>query len=165
MTVEALKEIEGITSREADRSKNFFALGLMSWLYHRPGRGDARLHRDEFGRPPEIAEANTKAFKAGWNYGETSEDFAVSYEIAPAKLDAGHLPADLGQLGAHVRPRRGEQALRAPAVPGRVPDHAGLDDPRGAGTAKHFGVRTFQAEDEIAASGRHSARRSAVRSG
>ena len=89
MTVEALKGVEGITSREAERSKNFFALGLMCWLYHRPTEGTLAFIEEKFGKRPAIAEANTRAFKAGYNYGETSEDFAVSYEIAPAKLPPG----------------------------------------------------------------------------
>src|SRR5918992_2997397 len=89
MTVGALKGIEGITPREAERSKNFFALGLMSWLYNRPTEGTLAFIDKKFARRPEIAEANAKAFKAGWNYGETSEDFAVSYEVAPAKLRPG----------------------------------------------------------------------------
>ena len=89
MTIAALKEIEGITSREAERWKNFFALGLMSWLYHRPVEGTLGFIETKFAKRPEIAEANTKAFKAGWNYGETSEDFAVSYEVAPAPLAPG----------------------------------------------------------------------------
>jgi 2-oxoglutarate ferredoxin oxidoreductase subunit alpha len=89
MTIEALKEVEGITSREAERSKNFFALGLMSWLYHRPLEGTLAFIEAKFAKRPEIAEANTRAFRAGWNYGETSEDFAVSYEVAPAQLAPG----------------------------------------------------------------------------
>ncbi|HEU5277708.1 MAG TPA: 2-oxoacid:acceptor oxidoreductase family protein, partial [Gaiellaceae bacterium] len=89
MTVGALKGIEGITSREAERSKNFFALGLMSWLFHRPVEGTFAFIDAKFAKRPEIVEANTKAFRAGWNYGETSEDFAVSYEVAPAPLAPG----------------------------------------------------------------------------
>ena len=89
MTIESLKDVEGITSREAERSKNFFALGLMSWLYHRPIEGTLGFIETKFAKRPEIAEANARAFKAGWNYGETSEDFAVSYEIAPAQLEPG----------------------------------------------------------------------------
>src|SRR6058998_2108446 len=80
MTIEALKEVDGITSREAERSKNFFALGLMSWLYNRPTEGTLGFIETKFARRPEIADANARAFRAGWNYGETSEDFAVSYE-------------------------------------------------------------------------------------
>src|SRR5215203_1263802 len=89
MTVEALRGIEGITPREAERSKNFFALGLMSWLYNRPTEGTLGFIEAKFGKRPSIAQANATAFKAGYAYGETSEDFAVSYEIAPAPLAPG----------------------------------------------------------------------------
>ncbi|MGH3143777.1 MAG: 2-oxoacid:acceptor oxidoreductase family protein, partial [Gaiellales bacterium] len=88
LTLEALKEVD-LTKREAERSKNMFALGLMSWLYHRPAEGTIEFLEKKFKARPEIAEANVKAFKAGWAYGETSEDFAVSYEVAPAKLPPG----------------------------------------------------------------------------
>src|SRR6185295_17090098 len=89
MTIEALKEIEGITKREAERAKNFFALGLMSWLYGRPTETTLGFIQTKFAKRPEIAEANTLAFKAGVNYGETSEDFLVSYEVRPAPLKPG----------------------------------------------------------------------------
>src|ERR671922_2112171 len=72
LTLEALKEID-VTKREAERSKNMFALGLMSWLYHRPVEGTIEFLEKKFKARPEIAEANVKAFKAGWAYGETSE--------------------------------------------------------------------------------------------
>src|SRR5918994_1513298 len=89
MTVEALKGIDGITSREAERSKNFFALGLMSWLYGRPTENTHQFIKSKFAKRPEIAEANRRAFNAGYNYGETSEDFVVSYEVKPAPLAPG----------------------------------------------------------------------------
>jgi 2-oxoglutarate ferredoxin oxidoreductase subunit alpha len=89
MTVEALKGIEGVTSREAERSKNFFALGLMSWLYGRPTENTLEFIRTKFAKRPEIAEANRRAFNAGYNYGETSEDFLVQYEVQPASLAPG----------------------------------------------------------------------------
>jgi hypothetical protein len=76
ITVEALKEVEGITSREAERSKNFFALGLVYWLYHRPVEGTLAFIETKFARRPEIAEANTRAFKAGW----TDKGFQQAYE-------------------------------------------------------------------------------------
>ena len=139
MTVGALKGIEGVTSREAERSKNFFALGLMSWLYHRPTEGTIDFISSKFGKRPEIVEANTRAFRAGWNYGETSEDFAVSYEVAPAPLAPGTVPPDHGQRGALVRPHRGVPALGVAALPRCVPDHACVVDPRGARGAQ--GVR------------------------
>jgi len=153
MTVEALKDIDGITSREAERSKNFFALGLMSWLYGRPV--DVTLHfiETKFASRPELAEGNTLAFKAGLHYGETSEDFIVQYEVRPAELAPGT-----------YRNITGNQALSLGLVAASV--RSGLDLFLGAypitpasgileelARYKHFGVRTFQAEDEIAAVG------------
>src|SRR3954463_12259596 len=89
MTVGALKEVEGVTPREAERSKNMFALGLMSWLFHRPTEGTLEFLQKKFAKRPEIAEANTKAFQAGYAFGETTESFAVSYEVKPAPLPPG----------------------------------------------------------------------------
>jgi 2-oxoglutarate ferredoxin oxidoreductase subunit alpha len=83
MTVEALKEIE-ITSREAERAKNMFALGLMSWMYTRPTEATLDFIERKFASKPAIALANVTAFKAGYAFGETTESFAVSYEVKPA---------------------------------------------------------------------------------
>src|SRR6266540_3438346 len=90
LTVGALKEVEGVTSREAERSKNMFALGLMSWLYGRPIEPTIDFLNAKFGaKRPEIAEANVKALHAGYAFGETTETFAVTYEVKPAKLRPG----------------------------------------------------------------------------
>src|SRR5256712_548712 len=88
MTVTALKDME-ITSREAERAKNMFALGLMSWLYNRPTDATIAFIERKFASRPEIALANVTAFKAGYAFGETTEGFAVSYEVKPAKLKPG----------------------------------------------------------------------------
>src|ERR671936_2346148 len=88
MTIEALKEFE-VTAREAERSKNMFALGLMSWLYGRPTEATIGYLRAKFAKRPEIAEANIKAFNTGYHFGETSEGFAVRYEVRPAQLRPG----------------------------------------------------------------------------
>jgi 2-oxoglutarate/2-oxoacid ferredoxin oxidoreductase subunit alpha len=153
MTVEALKEIDGITSREAERSKNFFALGLMSWLYGRPTEVTLDFIGTKFAARPELAEANTRAFKAGFNYGETSEDFVVQYEVRPAKLApgtyrniTGNQALSLGLVAASVRSGL-ELFLGAYPI---TPASGILEE---LARYKHFGVRTFQAEDEIAAVG------------
>ena len=153
MTIEALKGIQGITSREAERSKNFFALGLMSWLYHRPTDGTLAFIADKFSKAPAIAEANTRAFKAGWNYGETSEDFAVSYEVAPAKLAPGTYRQITGNTaisyGLIAAAKLSGLELFLGAYP-ITPASSILEELAGR---KEFGVITFQAEDEIAAVG------------
>jgi 2-oxoglutarate ferredoxin oxidoreductase subunit alpha len=153
MTVEALKEVEGITSREAERSKNFFALGLMSWLYHRPAEGTLAFIETKFARRPEIAESNAKAFRAGWNYGETSEDFAVSYEIAPAKLQPGTYRQVSGNTALTYGLVAASRLAGLPLFLGAYPITPASDVLEQLAQLKQFGVRTFQAEDEIAASG------------
>src|ERR671910_1330863 len=153
MTVGALKGIEGITSREAERSKNFFALGLMSWLYNRPTEGTLDFVEKKFGKRPEIAQANATAFKAGYAYGETSEDFAVSYEVAPAKLQPGVYRQITGNTaiawGLIAAAKLSGLELFLGAYP-ITPASSILEE---LARHKSFGVRTFQAEDEIAAAG------------
>jgi 2-oxoglutarate ferredoxin oxidoreductase subunit alpha len=153
MTVEGLKGIEGISSREAERSKNFFALGLMCWLYHRPTEGTLAFISEKFGKRPEIAAANAAAFKAGYAYGETSEDFAVSYEIAAAHLEPGTYRQITGNTAIAYGLLAAARQSRLPLFLGAypiTPASSILEDLAGF---KHFGVRTFQAEDEIAAAG------------
>jgi 2-oxoglutarate ferredoxin oxidoreductase subunit alpha len=88
LTIEALKEFE-VTKREAERSKNMFALGLMSWLFTRPTEGTIAFLEKKFASAPEIAKANIRAFQAGYAFGETSEAFTAHYEVKPAKLAPG----------------------------------------------------------------------------
>ena len=132
MTVEALKEVEGITPREAERSKNFFALGLMSWLYGRPIEITLDFIATKFASRPELVDGNTRAFKAGYHYGETSEDFIVSYEVRPAKLQPGVYRNITGNQALSLGLVAASSAQRARPLSRRVPDHAGLGDPRGA---------------------------------
>ena len=153
VTVEALKGIEGVTPRESERSKNFFALGLMSWLYGRPIDGTLAFIERKFSRRPEIAEANARAFRAGYHYGETSEDFLVSYEVKPARLRpgtyrnlTGNQALSLGLVAASVR-------SGLPLFLGAYPITPASGILEELARHKRFGVRTFQAEDEIAASG------------
>jgi 2-oxoglutarate/2-oxoacid ferredoxin oxidoreductase subunit alpha len=152
MTLEAVKE-SGVTSREADRSKNMFALGLMSWLYTRPTESTVAEIRDKFAKKPEIADANIRAFQAGYAFGETTEGFAVQYEVAPAKMVPGvyrnvngNQALALGLVAAGVKSGLPLFLGAYPITPasGILEELAGY---------KHFGVRTFQAEDEIAAVG------------
>src|SRR5687768_1001416 len=153
MTVEALKGIEGITSREAERSKNFFALGLMSWLYNRPTEGTLEYVEKKFGKRPEIAQANATAFKAGYAYGETSEDFAVSYEVAPAKLQPGVYRQITGNTALAYGLIAASRLSRLDLFLGAYPITPASSILEELARHKSFGVRTFQAEDEIAAVG------------
>ena len=153
MTVEALKAVEGITSREAERSKNFFALGLMLWLYHRPTDGTLAFIEEKFGKLPAIADANTRAFKAGYNYGETSEDFAVSYEIAPAHLAPGRYRQITGNTAISYGLIAAAKLSGLPLFLGAYPITPASSILEELARHKNFGVTTFQAEDEIAACG------------
>ena len=152
MTVEALKGID-ITSREAERAKNMFALGLMSWLYNRPTEGTLTFIDKKFAANPAIALANQTAFKAGYAFGETTEGFAVQYEVKPAKLQpgtyrniTGNTAIAYGLVAASVK---SGLPLFLGAYP-ITPASAILEE---LARHKNFGVRTFQAEDEIAACG------------
>jgi 2-oxoglutarate/2-oxoacid ferredoxin oxidoreductase subunit alpha len=153
MTVGALKGIEGITPREAERSKNFFALGLMSWLYHRPVEGTIAFIERKFAKRPEIVEANTRAFRAGWNYGETSEDFAVSYEVAPAPLAPGTYRQITGNTALSYGLIAASKLAGLPLFLGAYPITPASSILEELAGRKEFGVVTFQAEDEIAAVG------------
>src|SRR6187551_3321307 len=153
MTVGALKGIEGITPREAERSKNFFALGLMSWLYHRPVEGTITFIEQKFAKRAEIVEANTRAFRAGWNYGETSEDFAVSYEVAPAPLAPGTYRQITGNTALAYGLIAASRLSGLPLFLGAYPITPASSILEELAGRKDFGVVTFQAEDEIAAVG------------
>ncbi|MFI2778100.1 2-oxoacid:acceptor oxidoreductase subunit alpha [Streptomyces sp. ALB3] len=154
LTIEALKEF-GLSRKEAERSKNMFALGLLSWMYNRPTEGTEAFLRSKFAKKPVIAEANVAAFRAGWNFGETTEDFAVSYEVAPASQAfptgtyrniSGNLALSYGLIAA------GRQA-DLPVYLGSYPITPASDILHELSRHKNFGVRTFQAEDEIAGIG------------
>jgi len=153
MTVGALKGIDGITSREAERSKNFFALGLMSWLYPRPVEGTLAFIEQKFAKRPEIVDANTKAFRAGWNYGETSEDFAVSYEVAPAPLAPGTYRQITGNTALAYGLIAASRLSGLPLFLGAYPITPASSILEELAGRKDFGIVTFQAEDEIAAVG------------
>lgn len=154
LTIEALKDF-GLPRKEAERSKNMFALGLLSWMYNRPTEGTEKFLRSKFAKKPQIAEANIAAFRAGWNFGETTEDFAVSYEVAPASTAfpagtyrniSGNLALSYGLIAA------GKQA-DLPLYLGSYPITPASDILHELSKHKNFGVRTFQAEDEIAGIG------------
>ncbi len=153
LTVGALKDIEGVTSREAERSKNMFALGLMSWLYGRSIDATVSFLNAKFAKRPEIAQANIKALQAGYAFGETTESFAVTYEVKPAKLAPGTYRNITGNQALSYGLIAASKLSGLPLFLGAypiTPASAILEELAGY---KQFGVRTFQAEDEIAAVG------------
>src|SRR6266508_4478027 len=153
MTIEALKEIEGITKREAERAKNMFALGLMSWLYGRPTEGTIAFLRSKFAKRPEIAEANVKAFHTGYAFGETTEAFAVRYEVKPAPLKPGLYRQITGNQALSYGLVAASQLSGLDLFLGAYPITPASSVLEELARHKNFGVRTFQAEDEIAAVG------------
>jgi 2-oxoglutarate ferredoxin oxidoreductase subunit alpha len=153
MTVGALKDIEGVTAREAERAKNMFALGLMSWLYGRPVESTLQFLQTKFGKRPELAEANTKAFNTGYHFGETSEAFAVQYEVKPAKLPPGLYRQITGNTALSYGLIAASKLSGLPLFLGAYPITPASSILEELAKHKAFGVRTFQAEDEIAAVG------------
>lgn len=150
LTRDAVAEC-GLSTKVADRCKNFFAMGLVYWLYGRDLEPTLRFISSKFGNKPDIAEANERALKAGWNYGETTEAFVSSYQVSPAKLPPGTYKNVMGNqalawgLIAAARQSNTELFL------GSYPITPASDILHELSKYKHFGVRTFQAEDEIAA--------------
>src|SRR6185312_3455278 len=149
MTLDALAD-SGLGKKEAERSKNMFTLGLLSWMYHRPTEGTVRFLERTFRRKPEIAAANIAAFRAGYNYGETTEAFAVSYEIKPAPMPAGRYRNISGNQALAYGIVAAGQRSGLPVFLGAYPITPASDILHELSKHKAFGVRTFQAEDEIA---------------
>ena len=153
MTLEATKEL-GVKPRDAERSKNFFALGLVSWMYTRPVEPTVEWIEEKFASREMVKSANLAAFKAGYNFGETAELFDHPYEIAPAKLTPGQVPQHHRQRGAVVRAARRLAGQRScPSATPRTRSRPASDILHELSRHKNFGVRTLQAEDEIAAIG------------
>ncbi|MER7330452.1 MULTISPECIES: 2-oxoacid:acceptor oxidoreductase subunit alpha [unclassified Micromonospora] len=152
MTVGALAEHD-VSKKDAERAKNMFALGLLSWMYNRPYESTLRFLERKFAARPELVAANVAAFRAGWNFGETTEDFAVRYEVKPAKMQpgtyrniTGNAALSLGLVAAGVR-------SGLPVFLGAYPITPASDILHELSKHKRFGVLTMQAEDEIAAVG------------
>jgi 2-oxoglutarate ferredoxin oxidoreductase subunit alpha len=152
LTKGALEET-GLSKKDAERAKNMFALGLLSWMYHRPHESTERFLREKFARRPDLAEANILAFKAGHAYGETTESFAVTYEVAPAKLDVGTYRQITGNTALAYGIVTAGKLSGLPVFLGSYPITPASDILHELSKHKSFGVTTFQAEDEIAGVG------------
>jgi 2-oxoglutarate/2-oxoacid ferredoxin oxidoreductase subunit alpha len=143
----------GLGKKDTERCKNMFALGLLSWMYHRPTEGTERFLTEKFSRKPELAQANILAFRAGWNYGETTEAFAVTYEVAPAKLASGTYRQITGNTALAYGIVAAAQQSKLPVLLGTYPITPASDILHELSKHKNFGVTTLQAEDEIAGIG------------
>jgi len=152
LTLDALADTE-LSRKDAGRSKNMFALGLLSWMYSRPTGGTLTFLRQKFASKPAIAEANVTAFNAGWNYGETTEAFGVTYEVKPAPLPAGTYRNITGNMALAYGLLAASQRSGLPLFLGAYPITPASDILHELSKHKRFGVRTFQAEDEIAGIG------------
>ena len=142
-----------MTSKQKDLTKNFFALGIMFWLYGRETDPTVRWIDDKFGKRPVIAEANKRALKAGYAFGETTEIFHTHYRVAPAKLPPGTYRNITGNEATALGFLAASKLAGRPLFYGSYPITPASDILHQLSGYKNFGVKTFQAEDEIAAIG------------
>jgi 2-oxoglutarate/2-oxoacid ferredoxin oxidoreductase subunit alpha len=152
MTVKALAGCE-VSRKDAERAKNMFALGLLSWLYSRPAEGTMKFLKSKFAAKPEILKANIAAFQAGWNFGETTEAFSVQYEVKPATLAPGLYRNITGNSALSLGLVAASRRSGLPLFLGSYPITPASDILHELSKLKRFGVRTFQAEDEISGVG------------
>ncbi len=152
MTVEAVKEF-GLSRKDAARAKNMFALGLLSWMYGRPTETTIDFLARRFAKVEDIRDANITAFKAGWNFGETTETFMVQYEVKPAPMAPGVYRNISGNLALAYGLVAGAVQSGLDIVLGTYPITPASDILHELSKHKSFGVTTFQAEDEIAGIG------------
>ncbi|MHB1873868.1 MAG: 2-oxoacid:acceptor oxidoreductase subunit alpha [Streptosporangiaceae bacterium] len=148
ITVKALEGL-AVSKKDAERAKNMFALGMLCWLYNRPAEGTLRFLESKFGSRPEIMKANITAFQAGWNYGETTEEFSVQYEVKPAALPPGLYRNITGNTALAYGLVSAAHLAGLPLFLGSYPITPASDILHELSKLKRYGVRTFQAEDEI----------------
>jgi 2-oxoglutarate ferredoxin oxidoreductase subunit alpha len=152
LTLGAVESI-GASKKDGSRAKNMFALGLLSWMYNRELEHSEAFIREKFARKPEIADANVLALKAGWNYGETTEAFGTTYEVAPAKLKSGEYRQVSGNTALAYGIVVAGQLANTQVMLGSYPITPASDILHELSKHKNFNVLTFQAEDEIAGIG------------
>jgi 2-oxoglutarate ferredoxin oxidoreductase subunit alpha len=152
LTLEATKP-SGAKSREAERSKNFFALGLLSWMYSRPTDTTLRWIEQRFAGNPSVAEANTLAFKAGYNFGETAELVGGPFVVRPTHFKTGRYTSISGNTALAWGVVAAGQLAKLPVFLASYPITPASDILHELSRRQNFGVRTMQAEDEIAAAG------------
>jgi len=149
LTALALQDMN-LSSKITDRSKNFFALGMMYWMYNRPIDPTADWIKNKFASKPEIMEANLRVLKAGWNYGETTEIFTVRYTVGKAKLPPGKYRNITGNQATAWGLMAAADKANLELFLGSYPITPASDILHELSMFKNFGVKTFQAEDEIA---------------
>ena len=152
LTVGALED-HSLSSKDKQRAKNMFALGLMSFMFSRPIEPTQEWIQAKFARNPDIANANVAALRAGWAFGETTEMFSSVYEVAPATLPAGRYRQVTGNQALALGLIAAADRSGLPLFLGSYPITPASDILHELSKHKNFGVRTFQAEDEISAIG------------
>jgi 2-oxoglutarate ferredoxin oxidoreductase subunit alpha len=152
LTLGAVEPI-GASKKDGERAKNMFALGLLCWMYGRPIAANETFIKEKFARKPQIAEANVLALRAGWNYGETTEAFATTYEVARAKLAPGVYRQISGNAALAYGIVAAGLLADVQVVLGSYPITPASDILHELSKHKNFNVMTFQAEDEIAGIG------------
>jgi 2-oxoglutarate ferredoxin oxidoreductase subunit alpha len=152
ITLESTKEL-GVKPRDAERSKNFFALGLLSWMYTRPIEATLQWIEEKYASRELVKGSNLAAFKAGYNFGETAELFDHPFEVAPARLAPGRYRNITGNIATSYGLIAASQQANLPLLYASYPITPASDILHELSRHKNFGVRTLQAEDEIAAVG------------
>ncbi len=149
LTQNALADL-GLSTKLTDRSKNFFALGMMYWMFSRPMEPTLKWIQEKFSKSPDIIEANTRVLKAGYAYGETTEIFAVRYEVRPASLQPGRYRSITGNEATAWGLIAASVKSGLELFLGSYPITPASDILHELSRHKNFHVKTFQAEDEIA---------------
>lgn len=150
MTREALKDIT-MGVKEKDRAKNMFVLGYLYWMYNRDMNNTVSFLKEKFGKKPEIMESNLKVLHAGYNYGETTETFTTRYTVAKAKMEPGTYRSIMGNQALAYGLIAAAEKSNLPLFLGSYPITPASDILHELSRYKSFGIKTFQAEDEIAA--------------
>src|ERR1051325_7256675 len=150
MTREALKDIT-MGMKEKDRAKNMFVLGFLYWMYNRDMDNTINFIREKFGKKPDIMNSNVKVLQAGYNYGDTTETFTTTYKVEKAKMEPGSYRSIMGNQAVTYGLIAASQKSGLPLFLGSYPITPASDILHELSKYKNFGVRTFQAEDEIAA--------------
>ncbi len=149
MTREALKDIT-LGTKEKDRAKNMFVLGFLYWMYSRDMDSTLKFLNDKFGKKDDILNANLKALQAGYNYGDTTETFTTRYRVEKAKMKPGTYRSIMGNQAVSLGLVAASQKSGLPIFLGTYPITPASDILHDLSKMKNFGVKTFQAEDEIA---------------
>ena len=150
MTREALKDVV-MGTKEKDRAKNMFVLGFLYWMYNRDLATTEAFLTEKFGKKPDILESNIKVLRAGYNYGDTTETFTTRYTVAKAVMPSGNYRNIMGNQALSYGLIAASVQSGLPLFLGSYPITPASDILHELSKHKHFGVRTFQAEDEIAA--------------